>query len=355
MASSFNPLSQLYLMYRFEHIAYLHVLWLIPLLIMGFALYKNWQKRAQKRWGDGNLLEAMASGRSSFKPWLKILYVSLAILLIGIGLANPQIGTKMETVKRQGVDIVFALDVSASMLAEDIAPSRLEKGKYLIARSLDELGGDRLGIIAYAGKAYPLLPITTDYAAARLALSSASPNFIPTPGTALDQALDYSIRYFDPESPASKVLVIMSDGEDHEENWQAQLDILKERGIKVVAMGLGTEQGGPIPQKSGSNTIGYKKDGNGEIVITRLNSDILRELAQQTNGRYVDGSNTNQALDALTETLTGLDKADIEERVFTDYEDQFQWFLAAAFLLLLLELLTPERKSKWLDKMNSQK
>ncbi len=340
-------------MYRFEHIEYLHILWLIPVLIIGFALYRNWQKRAQKRWGDVALLNNMANGKSDFKPWLKVFYISLAVLFLAVGLANPQIGTKMETVKRQGVDLVFALDVSASMLAEDIAPSRLEKAKYLIARSLDELGGDRVGIIAYAGKAYPLLPITTDYAAARLALSSAAPSFIPTPGTALDQALDYSIKYFDPESPASKVLVIMSDGEDHEENWKAQLDILKERGIKVVSMGLGTAQGGPIPQKSGGNTVGYKKDQQGEVVITKLNDNILRELAQQTDGTYVDGSNTNKALDALTETLTGLDKADIEERVFTDYEDQFQWFLAAAFILLLLELLTPERKSRWLEKMKS--
>ena len=335
-------------MYRFEHIEYLHLLWAIPVLIIGFMVYKSWQKKAQKQWGDKSLFDEMSTARSEFKPWLKVFYVSLAIAFLAFGLANPQVGTKTETVKRQGVDLVFALDVSASMLAEDVTPSRLEKAKYLIAKSLDELGGDRVGIIAYAGKAYPLLPITTDYSAARLALQSASPDFIPTPGTALDQALDYSLNYFDKESPASKVLVIMSDGEDHEENWENQVALLKERGIKVIAMGLGTPKGAPIPQKTGSQVVGFKKDENGEVVITRLNEDILKQITQQTEGKYVLGSNTNLAVSALTETLNGLTKADIEERIFTDYEDQFQWFLAIALILLTLDVFTSERKSDWL-------
>lgn len=338
-------------MYRIEHIEYLHVLWAIPVLYLGFGLYKSWQKKAQKRWGDKHLLDQMASPRSSFKPLLKLFYMSMAIFFMAIALSNPQIGTKTETVMRQGVDIVFALDVSASMLAEDVTPSRLEKAKYLIAKSLDNLGGDRVGIIAYAGKAYPLLPITTDYRAARLALQSASPDFIPTPGTALDQALDYSLNYFDKESPASKVLVIMSDGEDHEENWQEQLNAVEALGIKVITIGLGTQKGGPIPQKTGSQVVGFKKDANGEIVITRLNETLLQQLAQQTGGTYVVGSNTNAAITALNNTLQGLNKADIEEQIFTDYEDQFQWFLALSLVFLTLELLTSVRKSEWLHSL----
>jgi Ca-activated chloride channel family protein len=338
-------------MYRFAHIEYLHLLWLIPALIVLFALYKNWQKRARLRWGDALLLNQMTIGKSRFTPLLKLIYACLAIAFLAIGLANPQVGTKMETVKRQGVDLVFALDVSASMLAEDVAPSRLEKAKYLIAQSLEELGGDRVGIIAYAGKAYPLCPITTDYSAAKLALSSASPDFIPTPGTALEEALEYSLSYFDPESPASKVLVVISDGEDHDENWKEFVGQLNERGIKVLAVGLGTAKGGPIPIKTGSNIIGYKKDENGEVVITRQNDEVLRELASQTNGSYVSGSNTSGTLEALKNTLSGLEKADIEERVFTDYDDQFQWFLAIAFALLLLELVTADRKSRWLERI----
>jgi Ca-activated chloride channel family protein len=338
-------------MYRFAHIEYLHLLWLIPALIVLFALYKNWQKRARLRWGDAPLLNQMTEGKSRFTPSLKLLYACLAIAFLALGLANPQVGTKMETVKRQGVDLVFALDVSASMLAEDVAPSRLEKAKYLIAKSLEELGGDRVGIIAYAGKAYPLCPITTDYSAAKLALSSASPDFIPTPGTALEEALEYSLSYFDPESPASKVLVVISDGEDHDENWKEFVGQLNERGIKVLAVGLGTAKGGPIPIKTGSNIIGYKKDENGEVVITRQNDEVLRDLASQTNGSYVSGSNTSGTLEALKKTLSGLEKADIEERVFTDYDDQFQWFLAIAFALLLLELVTADRKSRWLERI----
>jgi Ca-activated chloride channel family protein len=338
-------------MYRFAHIEYLHLLWLIPALIVLFVLYQSWQKRARLRWGDALLLNEMTTGKSRITPWLKLIYTCLALAFLAVGLANPQVGTKMETVKRQGVDLVFALDVSASMLAEDVAPSRLEKAKYLIAKSLEELGGDRVGIIAYAGKAYPLCPITTDYSAAKLALSSASPDFIPTPGTALEEALEYSLSYFDPESPASKVLVVISDGEDHDENWKEFVGQLNERGIKVLAVGLGTAKGGPIPIKTGSNIIGYKKDENGEVVITRQNDEVLRELASQTNGSYVSGSNTSGTLEALKNTLSGLEKADIEERVFTDYDDQFQWFLAIAFALLLLELVTADRKSRWLERI----
>lgn len=338
-------------MYRFAHIEYLHLLWLIPVLVVLFIFYQNWQKRARLRWGDKALLNKMTEGKSNFKPWLKLIYSCFAIAFLAIGLANPQVGTKMETVKRQGVDLVFALDVSASMLAEDMAPSRLEKAKYLISKSLEELGGDRVGIIAYAGKAYPLCPITTDYSAAKLSLASASPDFIPTPGTALDEALDYSLSYFDPESPASKVLVVISDGEDHDENWKEYIGQLNERGIKVLTIGLGTAKGGPIPLKTGGNIVGYKKDENGEVVITRQDDAVLRELAQQTNGNYVLGSNTNATLEALKNTLSGLEKADIEERVFTDYDDQFQWFLAIAFALLLLELATADRRGKWMERI----
>jgi len=341
-------------MYRLEHPEYLHVLWLVPLLFVGFLLYRNWQKRTQKGWGEAAMLKSMASESSQSKPWLKLFYINLAIIFLGIGLSNPQVGTKMETVKRMGVDLVFALDVSKSMLAEDVVPSRLEKAKYLIGKSLDELGGDRVGIIAYAGKAYPLLPITTDYTAAKLALSGASPDFIPTPGTALDQALEYSLGYFDPQSPASKVLVILSDGEDHEENWKEELDRVNEQGIKVLTIGLGTTQGGPIPEKQGKSIVGYKRDENNEVVITRLNDQIMREIAKRTNGTYVDGSNTNNTLKAITETISGLNQAEIEEQVFTDYEDQFQWFLGAALLLLLLDLLTAERKSKWMARWGLQ-
>jgi len=335
-------------MYRLEHPEYLHILWLVPLLFVCFLLYRNWQKQAQKRWGAPDMFQQMAQFSSNSKPWLKLFYLNASIVLLAIGLANPQVGTKMETVKRMGVDLVFALDVSKSMLAEDLTPSRLEKAKYLISKSLEELGGDRVGIIAYAGKAYSLLPITTDYTAAKLALSSASPDFIPTPGTALDQALEYSLGYFDKESPASKVLVIMSDGEDHEDNWKEEIDLLNEQGIKVLAIGLGTTQGAPIPEKQGKSITGYKRDEHNEVVITRLNDKIMREIAQRTDGMYVDGSNTNNTLKAITETISGLNQAEIEEQVFTDYEDQFQWFLGAALLLLLLDLLTAERKSKWM-------
>lgn len=340
-------------MYRIENPEYLQLLWLIPALWVLFVAYRLWQKRAQKRWGDARLLAAMTEGRSRTKPVLKMIYTSLAVALLVLALANPQVGSRTETVKREGVDLVFALDVSASMLAEDIAPSRLEKAKFMIAKSLENLGGDRVGIVAYAGKAYPLLPITTDYSAARMSLQSASPDFIPTPGTALDQALEYSLGYFDETSVASKVLVIMSDGEDHEDSWRTIAAQLRERGIIVLTMGFGTAQGGPIPERQGKTLMGYKRDRNNEVVVTRLNEDVLREVARETGGNYVNGAKTNQALAALKETLTGLNKAEIESRVYTDYDDQFQWFLAGAMLFLMLDIFTATRKSNWLTRLNT--
>lgn len=338
-------------MYRFAHIEYLNLLWLIPLVIIGFVLYRAWQKRAQRTWGDVHLTQQMTLEVSPTKPWVHLIYFCGILFFAAIALANPQVGTKTETVERQGIDLVFALDLSASMLAEDITPSRLEKAKYLISKTIDQLGGDRVGIIAYAGNAYPLLPITTDYSAAKLALQSASPDFIPTPGTALDKALSYSLTYFDPQSPASKVLVILSDGEDHDNSWADQVEALKSRGIIVISIGLGTAKGGPIPQKVGNQVVGYKKDANGQVVITRLVPDVLEDLARQTNGKYVLGSNTNATINTITEALSGLNKVAFEEQTFTDYEDQFQWFLGVAIILLLLHIGIGTRKSTWLQKL----
>ncbi len=337
-------------MYRLEHPEYLHTLWIIPLLVIAFLAYRMWQKRAQKLWGEEALLAKMASKKSNAKAGIKFAIICLSLVFLAIGLANPQVGTKTETVTRRGVDIVFALDVSKSMLAEDVAPSRIEKAKHLISKIIDELSGDRVGIIAYAGNAYPLLPITTDYAAAKLAISSASPDFIPTQGTALDMALEYSLNYFDDASEASKILVILSDGEDHEDNWKEEITQLNQKNIIVYSIGLGTKKGGPIPEKRANRIVGYKKDRNGEVVITRLNGTILREIAQATNGSYIDGDNVNNAVKMIAESTAGMNKAEIEEKVFTDYEDQFQWFIAIAIILLLVELSIANRKTAWLAK-----
>ena len=184
-------------MYRFAHIEYLHLLWLIPALVVLFVLYQNWQKRARLRWGDATLLTKMTEGKSNFKPWLKLIYSCFAIAFLAIGLANPQVGTKMETVKRQGVDLVFALDVSASMLAEDVAPNRLEKSKQLVSQIINKLGSDRIGIIAYSGSAFPVLPITTDYSVAKIFLQTMNPGMVSAQGTSIDEAINLATTFVD--------------------------------------------------------------------------------------------------------------------------------------------------------------
>jgi Ca-activated chloride channel family protein len=278
--------------------------------------------------------------------------LSLAFVMMVIALVNPKVGSKLKTVKRQGVDIVFALDVSKSMLAEDIAPNRLLKSKQIISKVLDKLGGDRIGIIAYAGRSYPLLPITTDYAAAKMMLQNADTDMIPSQGTAIASAIEMTNQYFDDEDQKNRILVIISDGEDHEKDALAAAEVAKSKGIKVYTIGVGTETGGPIPLKTRGQVTGYKKDGKGNVVVTKLDKRVLMEVAQATGGVYMDSQDTRQIVSEFTKILSGIDKKEFEATIFSDYEDQFQWFLSFAILFLVLDIFFLERKTKWLNKLD---
>ncbi len=339
-------------MQRLEEPIYFYALVLLPILLL-VLLYKFWwQKRRQKQFSDAHLLQKLAPDSSVYKTTVKWLFLALAVTSLSIALVNPKIGTKLETVKREGVDIVFALDVSKSMLCQDIAPNRLEKAKQIISKTVDQLGSDRIGIIIYAGSSYPLLPITTDHAAAKMFLKNAYPDMVSSQGTAINEALTTAKDFYNNEEQTNKYLVILSDGEDHEENTVDMAQTLADEGIKIITIGVGTEKGGVIPNMVNGYKRGLKKDSNGEVVITQRNATVLQEVANSANGFYVDGNRTATSVNKIVEVLSKAKKTEFESKQFSDYKSQFQWFIALGILWLVLDIFVFEKKTKWVKKMN---
>jgi len=339
-------------MYQIEEPTYFIYLAIIPVLFVLFLLVLWWKKRTQKQFADTNLIQKLSPEQSTFKSFLKITVVCLGLAFLVVGLTNPKMGTKLETIKREGVDIVFALDVSKSMLAEDIAPSRLDKAKQIITRIIENLGSDRVGIIIYAGNSYPLLPITTDHAAAKMFLQNANPDMVSSQGTAINEAVERGITYFDNDEQTNRFLFIVSDGEDHEENTVSLAEEAKKQGIKIYTVGVGTEKGGPIPIKSNGSVISYKKDNKGEVVITQMKEEVLRAIANEGNGKYINGNKTQETITLIEDLLLKAEKSEFETKQFSDYKDQFQWFIGLGLLFLIVDVLLLEKKTKWVQKLN---
>ncbi|UNY99972.1 VWA domain-containing protein [Zhouia spongiae] len=339
-------------MYQLDEKIYFYLLFIIPVLFVLFLAVQFWKKRTQKKFADTALLNRLSPNRSTAKSVLKLVMLLLAVACLSIALVNPKIGTKLETVKREGVDVVFAVDVSKSMLAEDIAPNRLEKAKRIVSEIINNLGSDRIGIIAYAAQAYPQLPITTDYGAAKMFLQSMNTDMLSSQGTAIDEAIDLAKTYYNDADQTNRVLFIISDGEDHTDGAAVAVEGAAEEGIKVYSIGIGTTKGAPIPIKINGIVEAYKKNQNGEVVITKLNEGVLKEVAGKGNGAYINGANTNETVDFVTETLNQMDKKEFETKQFADFKDQFQWFLGAAIFLLFMDIFFLERKTAWLTKLN---
>jgi Ca-activated chloride channel family protein len=288
-----------------------------------------------------------------FKSVLKVLVLSLAFACIAFALVNPKIGTKLETVRSEGVDIVFAVDVSKSMLAEDVAPNRLDKAKQLVTQIINNLVSDRVGIIAYAGKAYPQLPITTDYAAAKMFLQSMNTDMLSSQGTAINEAIKLATTFFDDEEQTNRILIIISDGEDHSNVATDAAEEAAAEGIRIFTIGVGDVKGGPIPIKNQNGIVlSYKKDSEGETVITRLDEETLKNIAKNANGAYINGKNTSDVVAEIKDVLSKIDKKEFEAKQFADFKDQFQWFLAAGIFLLFLDVFFLERKTAWLKRLN---
>lgn len=339
-------------MYQIEEPSYFYYLAIIPVIVVLFLLAFWWKKRTQKKFIDPELLEQLAPNTSTFKSVLKLLFLSIGIGFLIISLTNPKMGTKLKTLKREGVDVVFALDVSKSMLAEDIAPNRLEKAKQIISKIIDKLGSDRVGIIIYAGSAYPLLPITTDHAAANMFLQNAGPDMVSSQGTAINEALTLAKTYYNNDEQTNRFLIIISDGEDHQDETRQVAQSMSKEGIKIYTIGVGTELGGPIPMKANGSLIGYKKDNKGETVITKRNAKILEDVANSASGRYIDGNKTETPVDMLEDILANAQKTEFETKQFSDYKDQFQWFVGLGILFLLIDVFFLDKKTKWVKKID---
>lgn len=331
---------------------YLYLLFIVPFLVLVFLLNQYWKKKKQLEFGDLDLIKKLSPEKSIFKPILKLVVVLLALVAIIFGLVNPKIGTKMETVKREGIDIVFAMDVSKSMLAEDVAPSRLEKSKQIVSQIINQLGSDRIGIVAYAGNSFPVLPITTDYGVAKMFLQSVNTDIVSSRGTSLDEAIKLSSTYFDEKSKTSKLLIMISDGEDHSDGAEEAAEEANKLGMKIITIGVGTEKGSAIPIRVNGVVQSFKRDNNNEVVITKLNKESLTQIAKTTKGGYVDGNNTKQVLDYIKNALNNIQKTEFESTQMADYQSQFQWFLGFGFALLFLDVFLLERKTKWVQKLN---
>ena len=338
-------------MYRIEEPIYFYLFATIPVIVVVFLLVLWWKKRTQRKFSNLTLLSKLAPNASVFKSTLKLLFFVLGISFLILALVNPKMGTKLKTVKREGVDVVFALDVSKSMLAEDIAPNRLEKSKQIISKIIDKLGSDRVGVIIYAGNAYPLLPITTDHAAAKMFLQNANPDLVSSQGTAINEALDLAKTYYNNDEQTNRFLIIISDGEDHQEETKQVAKNMSEEGIKVYTIGVGTEKGGPIPLKINGSLIGYKKY-KGETVLSQRKPEVLKAIADAANGNYIDGNKTDKPVGVIQDIIGNAQKSEFETKQFSDYKDQFQWFLGIGILFLVLDIFLLDKKTKWLRKVD---
>jgi len=339
-------------MFEFDEKKYFYLFALLPVMALVFAWYWFWKIKKQKNFGSKILLEKLAPETSIFKPSLKFFLLLLILSALIIALVNPKIGSKMETVKREGIDIVFAVDVSKSMLAEDVAPNRLEKTKQIVSQIINQLGNDRIGIVAYAGAAFPLLPITTDYGVAKMYLQGMNTDMVSSMGTSLQEALDLSLDFFDEESETSKLIILISDGEDHEAGWEAVIERAHKMNAKIISVGVGTEKGGPIPIKRGGVVQNFKRDWNDEVVITQLNQENLKQIAAGTKGGYVLGNSTKEVLEYVNKALENIEKTEFETTQIADFKSQFQWFLGIAFVLLWLDIFLLERRTSWISKLN---
>lgn len=331
-------------MFRFAHPEILYLLAVIPLLIVFYVVMVRRKKKAIAEFGDPALLAPLMPLLSFKRGTWKFLVLMLSLLFVITGAAGPQFGAKLQQVKKQGVELMIVLDVSNSMLAEDIKPNRLEKAKMAISRMVEKLSNDKIGMIVFAGDAYVQLPITTDYSSAKLFLSGINTDIVPVQGTAIGTAINLAAKSFSSETDASKAIIVITDGENHQDDAVAAAKAAREKGIIVHTIGMGLAQGAPIPQKGHPGQ--FLKDGQGNVVISKLDEKTLKEIAQAGEGVYIRASNTDVGLNSLLDEVNQMEKSLLEERVYTDYAEKYQYFLLVGLFFIFLEFMILGRKNK---------
>ncbi|MFT3754028.1 MAG: VWA domain-containing protein [Paludibacter sp.] len=335
-------------MFKFAHPEYLFLLFIVPVLL-GVFIYTDIKRRRNiKQFGNPDLLAGLMPNVSFIRPQVKFYLQLSAIVLLIIVLAQPQFGTKQETVKRKGIEVMIALDVSNSMLAQDIQPSRLEKAKQVLAKLVDGMTEDKIGLIVFAGDAYTQLPITVDYVSAKMFFSTISPNLVPRQGTAIGSAIDLAIKSFGKKGSAGRAIIVITDGENHEDDAIGAAKLAAENDIAVHVIGMGKPDGAPIPVPG---TMSFWKDKDGNVVVSKLSEQMCKDIAAAGKGVYVRADNSNTAYRVVSKELDTLAKTDIKTSVFSDYNDQFQSFALLALLILIVDFFMFDRKNKRLSKI----
>jgi len=328
-------------LFQFQHIEFLLALAVIPGLIFLFFWVIRWKKKSIQKIGDPKLVVELIKNYSPQKFAIKFIVATLAFATIVIAAANLRQKKAMDEVNRKGVDIMIAMDVSKSMLAEDISPNRLERAKQLVTRLVDNLDNDRIGIVLFAGRAYVQMPLTADHAAAKLYMQNASPESVPAQGTVIAEALKISNTAFNSKDRKFKSIILISDGEDHDPDALNTAQSLAQNGVMINAVGIGSGEGVPIIDHA-TNQI--RKDAEGHAIITKLNEAELQELAKATNGIYLKLEDVNSAVSAISSKLKTIEQQSLSDAAFIDYKTYFYWFIAAAMIFLIVELFIPERK-----------
>jgi Ca-activated chloride channel family protein len=340
-------------MIRFVHPEYLYALALVPLMVLLYLSFLRVRARAIRHFGSPALFPRLAERVSGSRRLLKFVLLCAAAAFLVVALANPQIGTRLQEVKQEGVDLFIALDVSLSMKAEDIKPSRLEKAKLEIRNLINRLAGDRIGMIVFAGEAFTQFPLTTDYGAANIFLDVVDVDAVPVPGTAIGTAIERAVESFDFKDQTSKVVVIITDGENTEGDALEAAREAAGKGILLYTVGLGSPGGAPIPVYNGSGQqVDFKRDRAGAVVMSKLDEPSLERIAEIGSGKYFRGTANQDELDEIYKSINALQKREFGVKQFTDYEDRFQYFLIPGLALLLLELLMSEKRARWLERWN---
>ena len=336
-------------MFRFAHIEFLWLLLAIPVLVATHIWITHRKHQQLQQFGDPELMAELMPNASKIRPHVKFALMLTALALLIIGIARPQYGTKEQTVKRQGIEVMIALDISNSMLAEDVAPNRLERAKQMLSKLVDQMVDDKLGLVVFAGDAFTQIPITCDYVSAKMYLQSITPELIPAQGTAIGKAITTCVSSFGSEdTEKSRAIILITDGENHEDNAQEAAKMAKEKGIHVFVVGIGKPEGSPIPDGRG----GFKKDKQGTVVVSRLSEEMCQEVAAAGGGMYVRADNSNTATRALEKEIEKLGKQEIETKVYSDYNEQYQSFIFIALLLLVIDFFIFSRKNKSISRIN---
>jgi len=339
-------------MFRFANDHYLYLLIALPVIIAFYIVFIQLNKHNMGKFTSSMFFDILMPDRSPARKHLKFaLYLFILFLLI-IALARPQFGSRLEEVKREGIEMIIALDVSRSMLAEDIKPNRLVRAKQAIINLVNRMQDDKVGMIVFAGDAYTQLPMTTDYISARLFLANINTEIVSKQGTAIASAIELGTKSFTQDQESSKVIVIISDGENHEGDAIQAATKAKEKGIKVYTIGMGSAKGAPIPLSRRSGQGGFMKDRKGEVIISRMDASMLRKIAQDGDGEFFRASTGNVGLNKLYSDLNNLNKSEIETKVYSEYDDQFHYFVALSLLLLIIDLLILERKNPYMKRFS---